>query len=139
MSTSYIYGLPKIHKSKKLKEELRKNKNDSDIGIFHFDFDELEIPFRPIVSGTKCPLKRLCKLAKILLQPFEKKISHLVIDTFDFLRKVPKQVSGNPTLVALDIVQLYPSINNELGLEAIKYWCRKFPDQIIAGFDEKPF
>lgn len=133
--TAYIYGLPKIHKCKKLKEELKNEQNTAN-GIFSFDFKQLKIPFRPIVSGTKCPLKRLCKLAKILLQPLERTIEHLVIDTFDFLRKVPKEVDGDQTLVAVDIVQLYPSIDHELGLKAVKYWCRKFPEKIIPGFEE---
>ncbi|KAL5255370.1 hypothetical protein ACHWQZ_G014702 [Mnemiopsis leidyi] len=133
---AYIYGLPKIHKSKKLKEEL-KNGEKIENGIFHHDFKELNIPFRPIVSGTKCPLKRLCKLAKTLLPPLELQINHLIVDTFDFLKKLRTEYRGNPTLVAVDIVQLYPSIDNQLGIEAITYWCRKLPDKIINGFDEE--
>ena len=132
---AYIYGLPKIHKSKKLKEELKKRVHTRD-DVFHYNFKELNIPFRPIVSGTKCPLKRLCKLAKLLLRPLEREINHLIVDTFDFLKKLPSEIRGNPTLVAVDIVQLYPSIDNELGIEAISYWYRKFPEKAISGFDE---
>ena len=96
----------------------------------------MKVPFRPIVSGTKCPLKRMCTLAKTLLQPLEQTIDHLVKDRFDFVRKMPEKLDGDRTLVAVDIAQLYPSMSNKLGLEAIRYWCKKHLSKIIPVFDE---
>ena len=53
---------------------------------------------------------------------------HLVIDTNDFLWKLPKQIMGPQTLVAVDVVQLFSSISNELGKEALSYWFNKYPE-----------
>ena len=135
----YIYGLPKIHKSKKLKA-LLESKNDRDKfskdGVFTVPFTDLNIPFRPIISGKNCPVSRLCELAKIILRPFESCIPHLIIDTNDFLRKLPKNIDSPRKLVAIDIIQLYPSINNTLGREAIKYWFDKHPEKVFRDFDK---
>ena len=61
-------------------------------------------------------------------------IPHLAIDTNDFLHKLPKHLMGSHTLVALDVVQLYPSISNKLGREALSYWFDKYPEKFIKQF-----
>ena len=77
--TNYIsincnfYGLPKIHKSKKIKNAVETQKSEY-----------IEIPnpsnlkCRPIVAGTSCPTSRLSKLIDILLQPFPNKIKSYI-------------------------------------------------------------
>ena len=47
---AYIYGLPKIHKCTKLKAILL-SKMHAILGVMTYPFSELNIPFRPIVSG----------------------------------------------------------------------------------------
>ena len=136
----YIYGLPKIHKSKKLKALLESTKDREKFnkdGVFTVPFAQLNIPFRPIVSGKSCPISRLCELAKLILRPFESNISHLIIDTNDFLRKLPNEVASHRKLIAIDIVQLYPSISNALGREALEYWFDKHPENFFRGFDKE--
>ena len=145
MKPATIYGQPKIHKSKKLNEELKQYtsdtlsnetiKNFSD-EIFHGPFNNYSIPFRQILSGTKCPISKLCELAKELLRPFELLIPHLVIDTFHFLNILPKSTDDNNILIAIDVVQLYPSITNELGIEALTYWLHKTPEKIKPNFNQ---
>lgn len=135
MNLAYMYGLPKVHKSIKLKELIEENKHIEN-NVFKYNFQELNIPFRPIVSGKHCPISRLCELAQLILKPFEKCIPHLIIDTNDFLTKLPKQIKRNTTLVAIDIVALYPSIENALGIEALKYWFDKWPNKFIKSFDK---
>ena len=76
----------------------------------------------------------MCELAKLILRPFEQSIPHLVSDTRDFIRKLPKQLMGHHTLVAIDVVQLYPSIDNNLGREALLYWFDKFPEMFFRNF-----
>ena len=143
MKPATIYGLPKIHKSKNLNEKLKDyssnthpNEHTTNFtqGIFHGPFNEYKIPFRQILSGTKCPISRICELAKKLLRPFELLIPHLVIDSFHFLNLLPKQTDKNNILVAIDVVQLYPSITNELGIDALKYWIRKHPEKVKTNF-----
>ena len=134
---AYIYGLPKIHKCQKLKQ-LIKNKESVVNNILTYPFNDLKIPFRPIVSGKSCPVSRLCELAAMILRPFEKSIPHLIIDTTDFLRKLPKKVFGfKTTMVAIDIVQLYPSISNELGKKALTFWFEKYTDKFFKKFDKE--
>ena len=58
------------------------------------------------------------------------------MDTNDFLRKLPKQFTGSKTLIAIDIVQLYPSINNQLGIKALDYWFGKLPEKFIKSFNK---
>ena len=130
---AYIYGKPKLHKSKKL-QEIIKSGNNVQNGVLTADFESLKIPFRPIVSGRNCPISRICELAKNILRPFEKCINHLIIDSNDFLNKLPRQTKRNTTLVAIDVVALYPSIENELGLQALKYWFKKEPDKFLKTF-----
>ena len=131
---AYIYGLPKIHKCQKLKSIIRTKSVPVKHGVLTVPFCELKVPFRPIVSGKMCPVSRLCELAKLILRPFEQSIPHLVIDSRDFIRKLPKQLMGRHTLVAIDVVQLYPSIDNNLGREALLYWFDLFPEKFFRNF-----
>ena len=91
ISTNYIpitsnFGLPKIHKSKQIKNAVETQKSEY-----------LEIPnpgdlkFRPIVAGLSCPTSRLSKLIDILLQPFLKKIKSYIRDNIDFLNSIPEK------------------------------------------------
>ena len=108
---AYMYGLPKIHKCKKLADLVTDNRNINS-NVFQVPFTDLKIPFRPIVSGKRCPLSRMCELAEKIRRPFEKRIPHLIIDSTHFLKKLPKQISYKPKLIAIDIEKLYPSIQN---------------------------
>ena len=77
--TSNFYGLPKIYKSKQIKNVIETQKSEY-----------IEIPnssdlkFKPIVAGPSCPTSRLSKLIDILLQPFLIKIKSYIKDNIDF-------------------------------------------------------
>ena len=132
---AYIYGKPKIHKCKNLQKLVQTGTHTKN-SILTAPFNEVSISMRPIVSGTKCPTSRLCQLAKKLLRPFENEIEHLIIDSIHFLSKLPEQISGKKLyMLTIDIVALYPSIPNELGLEALKYFFEKYPSNFIKTFD----
>ena len=62
--TSHFYGLPKIHKSKLIKDEC--NKLNSEYLEF---LDPDDLIFRPIVAGPACETHRLSNLNDILLKP----------------------------------------------------------------------
>ena len=129
-----IYGLPKIHKCPKLKNLIKNSITDNT--ILCTQFESVNIPFRKILSGTNCPVSRICELAKIMLRPFELCIPHLIIDTTHFLSIIPDTIQSSYILVAIDIVQLYPSITNELGLQSINYWIDKYPEKINEKFNK---
>ena len=65
--TSNFYGLPKIHKSKQIK-------NAVEIQKYTEILNPSDLKFRPIVAGPSCPTSRPSKLIDILLQPFLNKI-----------------------------------------------------------------
>ena len=134
--TANMYGLPKVHKSKLLNEELNLYMTDKVPGnishkfkdmIFQGPFNEYNITFRPIVSGLKCPISRLCELAKILLRPFELLIPNLIMDTFHFLETLEKETDAKNKLIAIDIVKLYPS-NDATYRRAVETHFRKLTD-----------
>ena len=96
----------------------------------------LELPqpdaltFRPIASGTKCPLKNLSLIAQKLLDPFTQKVKSFTRDTWDLLKKLPKTVNKDTKLISLDVKDLYTNIDNELGLKAVEYYMDKYPELI---------
>ena len=136
-SLAYIYGKPKIHKCQKL-QQLVSCGSHTHNNVLNYRLNELNISMRPIVSGRRCPVSRLCELAKLLLAPFEKLIPHLIIDSFDFLRRLPKVITGTDIcMIAIDIEKLYPSISNELGQEALNFWLEEYKNSFIKDFDTK--
>ena len=52
------------------------------------------------------------------------------MNTVDFLNNLPEQLENNVILATFDISSMYTNINNDLGIEAIKYWLEKDPEAI---------
>ena len=134
MKTGYIYGLPKIHKCPKLKEKTQECILDNK-DTLEENFTEFKIPFRPIVSGRHCPVSRLSELLKKILRPFEQRLPHLMRDSYDFLGTLEDSVPKDTTMVAIDIVALYPSITNQLGRDATEYWLDMHPE-LLGDFSK---
>ena len=130
--TSNFYGLPKIHKSEKLKEILKS---------FNGDFLEItELPdltFRFITAGPSAPTSKLSELIDMLLKPFLVTIPSYIRDTTDFLNKICKLKTNykNGRLITADIKSMYPSINRDLGYKAVRYFLAKYPDLLPKRFD----
>ena len=119
------YLNPKVHKSQSILHAMTGHSNTL-----------LEVPqpddltFRPIASGTKCPLKRLSAIAQTLLEPFTTKVKSFTRDTWDLLEKLPATVEKGTTLISLDVKDLYTNIDNILGLEAVEYYMDKYPELV---------
>ena len=128
---SQFYGLPKVHKCEKILTAC-KNSPTSDVNIA----DVRDLKLRPIIAGSSCLTSRLSHLLDILLQPLTKRIPSFLKDTKDFLRKLPKTASNNTLLASFDVESLYSNINHELGLEAIRFWIRKYPNTLPERFSE---
>ena len=86
--TSNFYGLPKIHKNKKIKEACP------------------VATIRPIVDGPACETHRLSYLLDILLQPYIKYVESYIKDTKDFLLKLPKEIPNDSILMLGKLVVL---------------------------------
>ena len=64
-STSNLYGLPKIQKSKLIQNTI-KNRNTNPVTLLNPE----DLPFHPIVAGPNCPTSRLSNLTDIILKPY---------------------------------------------------------------------
>ena len=129
---AHLYLNPKIHKSKEIIEEV--SKCQTSVLTMKQPSD---LPFRPIISGTRCPLKKLSSLVHKLLEPSPKKVSSYVKDTWDLLRKLPHTVQPGAELISLDVKDLYTNIDNDLGFKAVEYYMDKFPELAHHRLDKK--
>ena len=122
-SLAHLYLNPKIHKSKTIIDAVTKCRTT----VLPME-QPADLPFRPIISGTRCPLKRLAALVHKLLEPFPKKVGSYVKDTWDLLRKLPQTVQPGSELISLDVKDLYTNIDNDLGFKAVEYYMDKYPE-----------
>lgn len=83
---SNFYGLPKNHKSTKIKDAIKAQSSEYIRGPYP-DY----ITFRPIVGGPLAPTQRLSNLLDILLKPLCTDVKSYVKDDLDFLRHLPEK------------------------------------------------
>ena len=115
-SISNLYGLPKVHKSKFIKEAIQVQNSEY---IKKYELPDLTL--RPIVAGPNCPTRRLSNLVDILLKPFLIHIKSYIKDNLDFLAKCSWENKWDTILTTFDVVGIYSNIPYEHGVEAIKY------------------
>ena len=124
VKSSQFYGLTKIHKSKTISERC-KSANLSYVEVK----DVIDLKLRPIVAGPSCLTHRLINLIDILLRPYANHVKSNLRDTTDFLNNLPERVPPHTILASFDIEALYSNIPHDLGLEAVKYWLEKYPEE----------
>lgn len=129
---SVFYGLPKIHKSKTITNAI-KMQNNAYITCIKPD----DLKFRPIVGGPNAPTQRLSHLMDILLKPLCSEVKSYVRDDLDFLRYLPDKVNQDAKLVTMDVTNLYTNITTDLGINALKYWINKYPQNINSRFSRE--
>ena len=129
---SQFYGLPKVHKSQRIKL-ICETTITPDVTIPNVT----DLKLRPIIAGPSCLTNRLSNFLDILLKPITKQISSHLKDTTDFLRKLPDTTKDNTILVTCDIESLYSNISHELGLEALEFWLDRYPDTIPSRFTKE--
>ena len=85
-----------------------------------------DYPLRLITSGCGSPVQILSSYVEYFLQPLVLESNNVVIDTSQFLCKVEevnRKYNGtldDVLLVTWDIENMFPSINNEMGIAACK-------------------
>lgn len=98
---SNFYGLPKIHKSKKLKDWLEK------INLRYIKLPQPgDLKLRLKVAGPSFPTQRLSNLIDIILKPLCNTIPSFIRDDMDFLNHLPKTVENNTTFRSFDVTSL---------------------------------
>ena len=98
VTSSHLYGLPKIHKSTIINNENKKNPSE----IIKSQNPE-DLTFRPMVAGPNCVTSRLSNFIDISVKTFLQKIKSYVRDGLDFLNKIPKKLAEYESLVTLDV------------------------------------
>ena len=79
-------------------------------------------PFRLIALCCRTAIKNLSALTKFYLQPLARKQPSFVKDTNDLLKKIHEHgpFPAGTLLVSWDVVSMFPNIDNELGLGAVR-------------------
>ena len=118
--TSNFYGLPKVHKSEIIKEQIKIQQKE-----YITVLEPNDLKLRPIVAGPNCPTKWLSALLDIILKPLVKHIKSYIRDSLDFLTKCSRINTEYTVLTTFDICSLYSKVPHEYGIEAISYWIDK--------------
>ena len=131
-ATSKFYVLPKINKSSTIINTIREIQSE---------YIEMPMPddlkSRPIVSGPKSVTGGLSKLLEKLLTPLVGQLNSYIKDERDFLRKFPKSIEEDSYIICCDVVSLYTSIPNDLGIQAIEYWVDQLRSLIPSRFTKE--
>ena len=114
--SSNFYVLPKIHKSKRIIEEI----NESHNICLNMQPPE-DLKGSPIVGGPNSPTQGISAVLEKILTPIVSCLKTYVKDDWDFIRKLPSYVDYPCVLASCDVVSLYTSIPHDLGLEALSY------------------
>ena len=132
---SNFYGLPKIHKSKLIKEKLKSTadeclnlKSPSDLSL------------RIILGGKFNPTVNLADLIDEILKPYLSLVSSGVQDVFHFIDRIPTfEPCEMPFMQmwSVDIKDMYPSLHIDLGLEAVSYWVDRYPTKLPTGITKQ--
>ena len=129
--TSNLYGLPKIHKSKIIKEAISQQNSE-----FITVKDPTDLRFRPIVAGPESPTSRLSHLVDLLLKDLPQSTKSYIRDDIDFLSKLQRDLTNEHehSLITFDVESLYTNIDHKLGIEAITYWLNKHRSKVNHRF-----
>ena len=133
-STS-IYAVPKIHKSKLIKDALINC--TSNCLLLRRPCD---LTLRVIFGGTNSVTTGIADLVDELLKPFIGLVKSRVRDATDFINKIPKFSEADFPFIqmwSVDVKDMYQSIEHELGLKAVEYWLDRYPEKLPNRFSQK--
>ena len=90
-------------------------------------------PIRLLLSGSNTPVQPLSKFVQHNIRHLPSHLPHQVLDVKEFLQKIDyinKTISPLPSstrIVICDVSKLYPSVNNLMGVPAVRDLLSKFP------------
>ena len=93
-----------------------------------------DIPGRPVISNSSYYTENISSFIEYHLKPLAQKVKSYIKDTNDFLRELSNLPSlpEDVMLCTLDVVGLYPNIQHEGGLAAIKEALDKRDDKSVS-------
>ena len=119
-----IYGVPKIHKSKIIKEALGHVN-----GTYMHVPNPADLELRLIFGGPVSPASGLAEWVDIILKRFLCKVKSRVKDVFEFIRRNPvfsPETLEFVELISLDVKSMYPNLEQNLGLPALRYFLTRY-------------
>ena len=127
-----IYALPKIHKSKLIRDCAK------DItGSYLFMPNPSDLSFRLIFGGPKNPCSGLADLADILLKPFLIFVKSRLRDVFDLIKRIPFfRPEDLPfiEIISVDVKSMYENLTKLLGLPALRYYLTRYRNSLPSRF-----
>ena len=96
-------------------------------------------PHRLLLSGSGTACQPLSKFIQMALCHITKHIKFQIVDTKELLRKIDTMnnilppLPATATLMTCDVVALYPSVDNTMGVPAVKMMLEKHPSPICAS------
>ena len=122
--TTNTYGLPKLHKSKILRDALKHNTSS----YLHL-CNPLDMTFRLIFGGPKSPCSVLADLVNTLLNPFRDKVPSRLRDVYHFRSTIPEFAPEDLAfieIISVDIIGLYEHLEQSLGIPGTRYFLTRF-------------
>ena len=93
-------------------------------------------PIRLLLSGCGTPIAPLSKFVQIGISHITPNLDYQVIDSKEFLKKIwdinrtMAPLPEGTTLVTCDVVTLYPNVNNEMGVPAVREKLEEYPSPL---------
>ena len=93
-------------------------------------------PHRLLLSGSGTPTQFLSKFIQVALAHITNELSFQLQDTKDFINKIEilnetlPPLPANASLVTCDVVKLYPSVDNNMGIPAVEEMLNLKPSPI---------
>ena len=98
-------------------------------------------PHRLLLSGSGTPTQPLSKFVQLSLSHLTQFLKFQIIDTKDFLRKIEiikEKFCPLPpaaVLVTCDVISLYPSVDNDMGVPAVSKMLDQYPSPLCSNKD----
>ena len=133
--STYIYGVPKIHKSLFIKDAIK-----TCSGVCLNLRRPPDLSLRIIFGGPKSATTGIANMVDSLLKPFVDLVKSRVRDVIDFLNRIP--VFGTDDLPSIqmwsvDVKDMYQNIEHDIGLQAIEFWLERYPEKLPARISKK--
>ena len=93
-------------------------------------------PHRLLLSGSGTPTQNLSKVIHLSINHLTDKLPYQILDTKEFLNKIQtinedyNPLPSSTVLATCDVVSLYPSVDNEMGIPAVEKMLKKYPSDL---------
>ena len=96
-------------------------------------------PYRMLLASSGSPTHPLSKFIQLSLSHLTKKLPYQLVDTKAFINKIEVMnkhlppLDTNCILVSCDVEKLYPSVDNSMGIPAVKNMLENYPSPLCGN------